>query len=183
MSTDYDAAARAALATAFPGTQLQLCTWHINKNIMKHSKRLWVGDFNDDGDERPILQEAAEAGHDPGRWRRQGAAKVSPSDFLKAFKTLMYAPNDEEFNTRWEGIKTDLSEQQRLLQIVENTYLPQRRQWAQPWRHITIVQSSEKPAAPLTRSGCHFIMKSLRKHHIKASSLYEHKYEPPRLPS
>ncbi|KAM4056020.1 MULE transposase [Hirsutella rhossiliensis] len=46
--TDYDAAARAALSATFPDSQLQVCTWHIMKNITTNAKKRWLGDYDDD---------------------------------------------------------------------------------------------------------------------------------------
>ncbi|KAM4060571.1 MULE transposase [Hirsutella rhossiliensis] len=69
--TDYDAAARAALSATFPDSQLQVCTWHIMKNITTNAKKRWLGDYDDDDPFDPPQEPQDD--EDPGRSAATGA--------------------------------------------------------------------------------------------------------------
>ncbi|KJZ76337.1 hypothetical protein HIM_04419 [Hirsutella minnesotensis 3608] len=129
--TDYDAAARAALTTTFPDSQLQVCTWHIIKNVATYARRHWQGDGNDDPFE-PEPQRRETHSDDPGRWSG-GPGERSPGEFVTAFKSVLHAPTEEEFDDRWNALIAGFPAQPRLIQYLEETWLPVRKQWARAW--------------------------------------------------
>ncbi|KAM4055527.1 MULE transposase [Hirsutella rhossiliensis] len=122
--TDYDSAARAALAATFPIAQLQVCTWHIMKNVSTYARRHWQGD-NDDPFE---AESRREHGHDPGRWS-SCPGKSGPGEFVTAFKSLLYAPDEAEFDKRWDALTLGFTDQPRLVKYLEDTWLHVRRRF------------------------------------------------------
>ncbi|KJZ67914.1 hypothetical protein HIM_12697 [Hirsutella minnesotensis 3608] len=127
--TDYDAAERAALAATFPEAQLQVCTWHIMKNIATHARKHWQGD---DDDPFELNREEIQRGEDPGPWTaRPGQAK--PADFIAAFQSVLYAPTAEEFDDRWNALISAFLSQERLVGYLNKVWYPVRQQWARAW--------------------------------------------------
>ncbi|KAL6409990.1 hypothetical protein AUP68_06398 [Ilyonectria robusta] len=95
--TNFAAAARIGITSAFPDTQKQLCTWHIAKNVLKVTKERWTSplysnlrlrDFLPDEDNNPAEQPA------------QGSETPSLKDFSKVWKDVMYAVTVEECDER-----------------------------------------------------------------------------------
>ncbi|KAM4065012.1 hypothetical protein HRG_012799 [Hirsutella rhossiliensis] len=62
---------RAALTATFPDSQLQVCTWHIMKNITTNAKKRWLGDYDDDDPFDPPQEPQDD--EDPGRSAATGA--------------------------------------------------------------------------------------------------------------
>ncbi|KJZ68569.1 hypothetical protein HIM_12038 [Hirsutella minnesotensis 3608] len=129
--TDYDAAVREALSLAFPEAQLQLCVWHIFKNIVKHANRRWKGDGADQ--RASIAREAfeAEVSDNP-----DASKPASPAGFCQEFKRIIYTRTEEEFTNRWEAFQSAYPTQRELLDYIDDVYMPMRRQWAGPWTRL-----------------------------------------------
>jgi hypothetical protein len=129
--TDYAQATRNAVITVFPEAQLQLCTWHISKAIIKTVREKWQGMAAPDDilTPREITDEAAGA-------TTQQYHEFNRKSFLECFRGLIYAPSIDDFNQRWSDLKADFPEQDGYMSVIDHIrtyYMPLRAQWARPW--------------------------------------------------
>lgn len=129
--TDYTHASRNAVMKVFPEAQLQLCTWHISKCIIKATREKWQGTAAPDDvlTPREMTDEAAGI-------TTQQHHEFNRKSFLEGFRGLMYAPSIDDFNQRWADLKADFPEQDGFGSVVDHIrtyYMPLRAQWAGPW--------------------------------------------------
>jgi hypothetical protein len=103
--TDYANASRNAVRDLFPEAQLQLCTWHISKNIIKATREKWQGVAAGD------LLTPREMTDETAGVEAAQFDDSSRTSFLAAFRGLLYAPSIDEFNQRWADLKADFPEQ------------------------------------------------------------------------
>ncbi|XP_044714495.1 uncharacterized protein HRG_11940 [Hirsutella rhossiliensis] len=150
---------RAALTATFPDSQLQVCTWHIMKNITTNAKKRWLGDYDDDDPFDPPQEPQGD--EDPGRSAAAGATagKRGPCAFTTAFRSVMYAPTEDEFNSRWDIVKGAFSDQHIILRYVEEVWMPVRTQWARAWvcRYRNWGHTTTSPCEPLHSSSRTFL--------------------------
>ncbi|KAM4060570.1 hypothetical protein HRG_014277 [Hirsutella rhossiliensis] len=74
------------------------------KNITTNAKKRWLGDYDDDDPFDPPQEPQDD--EDPGRSAATGAtAGKRPCAFTTAFRSVVYAPTEDEFNSRWGIVK------------------------------------------------------------------------------
>jgi hypothetical protein len=126
--TDYAEASRNAIRTIWSSAQLQLCTWHISKNILKAVHEKWQGATSSNDLLTPREMTNESAGIEQPTYNNSDC-----NAFLVAFRGLLFAPSIEEFNQRWVDMQFDFLEQEDLIQYLSRYYIPVRAQWARPW--------------------------------------------------
>ncbi|KAM4067037.1 hypothetical protein HRG_012190 [Hirsutella rhossiliensis] len=88
------------------------------KNITTNAKKRWLGDYDDDDPFDPPQEPQDD--EDPGRSAATGATagKRGPCAFTTAFRSVVYAPTEDEFNSRWGIVKGAFSDQHIILRIL-----------------------------------------------------------------
>lgn len=144
--TDFEKALKNALENVWPDTQQQICLWHINKNVVFEVKKRWkwplgIPPLNEDPevDETddhvdPIFRDliTAAIGEQPSSLTGRLPMKVSddPNGFLELWKHLCYTATEEDLEATWVRILEDFLHQEAVIEYIQGTYLPIRRQWA-----------------------------------------------------
>ncbi|KAM4067067.1 MULE transposase [Hirsutella rhossiliensis] len=130
--TDYDAAARAALTATFPDSQLQVCTWHIMKNITTNAKKRWLGDYDDDDPFDPPQEPQDD--EDPGRSAATGATAGKEALCLhNSLPVRSVCPDRGRVQQPLGHRQSAFSDQHIILRYVEEVWMPVRTQWARAW--------------------------------------------------
>ena len=143
---DFEKALKNALKNVWLDTQQQICLWYINKNVVfKVKKRQkWPPgitppneapkvDKTDDYMD-PIFRDLVTTaiGEQPSSLIGRLPIKVldNPNSFLKLQKYLYYTITKEDLKATWVRILKDFLHQEAIIEYIQGTYLPVRRQWA-----------------------------------------------------
>ena len=111
--TDCEDALTNALRHEYPRVQHLLCRWHIEKNVLTTVQKIWrVTKVSD--------QEKA-----------SNEAKVE--EFMTRWKAIIYSDTEEEFDNRYNQLKSDYSSQPSLIEYLDCEKYPRRMYFCQPW--------------------------------------------------
>lgn len=147
MITDKELALKNALKSVFPGSQQQLCVYHINANVRARIRSTWKGGDDDDNEsEAADESEAAADGDDDLAARAaeqeiaehgNAASSLPAADpmtregMFNAWKKVIYAEDEEDFEKEWHKMRlTYDSTQNHILKYISKEYMPYREQWA-----------------------------------------------------
>ncbi|KAM4055531.1 hypothetical protein HRG_015045 [Hirsutella rhossiliensis] len=87
------------------------------KNITTNAKKRWLGDYDDDDPFDPPQEPQDD--EDPGALQLpEPLPKKRPCAFTTAFRSVVYAPTEDEFNSRWGIVKGAFSDQHIILRIL-----------------------------------------------------------------
>ncbi|KAK1246767.1 hypothetical protein MKX08_000569 [Trichoderma sp. CBMAI-0020] len=141
--TDKEMALKNALETVFPGTQQQLCVYHVNANVRGKIQARWKNkDGTSDADEAGDEAEAAEedlnaaraieaAADEPSAASKPAVDSDSREGMFKAWQHVVYAEDEAEFEVSWAALKATYSRRQNhILNYISKEYMPFREQWA-----------------------------------------------------
>lgn len=115
--TDCEDALTNALRHEYPRVDRLLCRWHIEKNVLTAVQKVWrVTKVSD--------QEKA-----------TNEAKIE--EFMAHWKAVVYSETEEEFDSRYNQLKSNYSSQPGLIEYLDREKYPRRMYFAQPWVKMT----------------------------------------------
>ncbi|KJZ73158.1 hypothetical protein HIM_07355 [Hirsutella minnesotensis 3608] len=143
--TDMDDQLRSAIRQIFPNTQLQLCVFHINSNVVSYIKKWWKkdndSDLDDDaenGDNTDAL-DVQEMERENTKVKNMRDAKLGslPKRVLNTraglyllWRFMVYSRSEEDFIQAWKQLQESFPQQKRILRYLKDTYLPLKKEWA-----------------------------------------------------
>ena len=114
--TDREQALRNALQLHFPNSVLNVCIWHVDKNIVANCRRA----FAPDGEEWKLFME---------EWHR-----------------LAYCPDESAYDENWARLMKLLKERSQVVEYLQKNILPHRQlfmtAWAGKLAHLGNISSS-----------------------------------------
>ncbi|KFA60279.1 hypothetical protein S40285_07392 [Stachybotrys chlorohalonatus IBT 40285] len=148
--TDKENALKNALAACFPLTQQQVCLYHINANVKGKINTLWkdpapetaveTASANESPSPLPAEEEVesltsnpdAPDSSAPGPSTAATEDKIpSQEGLFKAWKSLCWQAEEEEFQHKWLEIRSAYSpHQDKILDYLEREKMPYHHQWA-----------------------------------------------------
>ncbi|OAQ58088.1 MULE transposase domain-containing protein [Pochonia chlamydosporia 170] len=143
--TDKDDQLRNAIRQFFPNTQLQLCVFHINSNVVLYIKKWWKKtndseesnlDDNQNNSDAADIQEL-ERGNMKVKNMKDAKFGPLPARVLQTraglyllWRYMVYSRSEEEFTQAWRQLQETFSHQKRILKYLKDTYLPLKKEWA-----------------------------------------------------
>ncbi|KAL5610928.1 hypothetical protein FOBRF1_007045 [Fusarium oxysporum] len=143
--TDKDDQLRNAIRQIFPNTQLQLCVFHINSNVVLYIKKWWKkangsldSDMDDDQDNADAADvQELERGNTKVKDMKNAKLGPLPKRVLNTragmyllWRYMVYTRSEDDFNQAWRQIQQTFPHQERILRYLKDTYLPLKREWA-----------------------------------------------------
>ncbi|KAH7471908.1 hypothetical protein FOMA001_g13074 [Fusarium oxysporum f. sp. matthiolae] len=143
--TDKDDQLRNAIRQVFPNTQLQLCVFHINSNVVLYIKKWWKkangsldSDMDDDQDNADAADvQELERGNTKVKDMKNAKLGPLPKRVLNTragmyllWRYMVYTRSEDDFNQAWRQIQETFPHQERILRYLKDTYLPLKREWA-----------------------------------------------------
>ncbi|KJZ70106.1 hypothetical protein HIM_10509 [Hirsutella minnesotensis 3608] len=141
--TDYDQQMKAGLDSQFPDSQQQICTHHINSNVLLSAKRKWKdakedGDSDDSSSGSGQTQTALTSGDIEAVLSVEGHGDPSlqndrttpvPHNYrgvLEMWKYVAFTQTKEDYEMAWVRLCEEFNDQQAILTYLHKTYLPER---------------------------------------------------------
>jgi hypothetical protein len=144
--TDKDNQLRTAIESVWPTTQLQLCVFHINSNVVLKIKQKWVKPVNhaldEDEEEEPVEDKMADLAalqRANVRVKDMKNTSLGPlprivcknrAGFYLLWQHVVYSKSEEDFGKAWVRLQKDFQDQQPLLRYLREEWLPLKKQWA-----------------------------------------------------
>ena len=114
--TDREQALRNALQLHFPNLVLNVCIWHVDKNIVANCQRA----FAPDGEE----------------WK----------SFMEEWHRLAYCPDESAYDENWARLMKLLKERSQVVEYLQKNILPHQQlfmtAWAGKSAHLGNISSS-----------------------------------------
>jgi hypothetical protein len=125
--SDQEKALKSAARELLPNIPQLLCVWHINRNVQTKAQHVWR---DADGKTREEKKKIIE----------------KRSQFMTRWNQIVYAKNETQFNSCWQQLLSDYSNQQALCNYLEKSLHPIRFEWAAAWtsryRHFNTITTS-----------------------------------------
>ncbi|KAK2685962.1 hypothetical protein QWA68_016082 [Fusarium oxysporum] len=143
--TDKDDQLHNAIRQVFPNTQLQLCVFHINSNVVLYIKKWWKkangsldSDMDDDQDNADAADvQELECGNTKVKDMKNAKLGPLPKRVLNTragmyllWRYMVYTRSEDDFNQAWRQIQETFPHQERILRYLKDTYLPLKRECA-----------------------------------------------------
>lgn len=150
--TDKEKALKNALNQVFPAAQQQLCVWHINANVKAKIRSRWNSDDLDDLEDLEADSSEADDAletantiisslnapreYEPDLERLASQPSLPLDDthsregMFEAWKRVIYAPVEAEFEAQWKRLNDTYPLQHRILSYISKEYMAWRLQWA-----------------------------------------------------
>jgi hypothetical protein len=111
---DGETALGSALEAVYPEVPQLVCLWHVEKNVLKKAKEVWVvySDYTDE--EKEQLMEKRD-------------------NFIKYFTELCRSNTKEDFEKSYRQLKSDYSTEPALIEYLDKHQYPQRHLIVKAW--------------------------------------------------